>query len=71
MKITDEEIERCTDPEELRDMLDECEEAIEDMELQIATRRRLDTAKPDWLDRVSSAVCHTERVARKLREKLG
>jgi len=70
MRITDNDVFECDDREELEEMLADCEESIADMEMQIATRRRLDTATDDWLSRVSSAVCHTERVIGLIREKL-
>lgn len=70
MRINDQDIFNCDDPAQLTEWLEECEDSIEDMERQIKIRRRLETAEPDWLNRVSSAVCHTERVIVLIKEKL-
>lgn len=70
MKLTDEDIFNCNDAAQLTEWLNDYEDSIADMELQLATRRRLDTADAEWLSRVSSAVYHAERAAGLIREKL-
>lgn len=49
-----------TPTSELKNLLAETEEAISYMELQVSVRQRLQTATPEWLNSVSTAVFYAE-----------